>query len=128
MIEIKKTQDSSLYKDFGFPENSVVMSAQESGEVLGAGAVVTENGYAVLSGIKMKDEYKMFNLEFGIGKSLLNMLDLSGIKYVVSDMEDDRLLTSLRFKKDAEIPGEITLNKDYKYFLCLDGYFTEHCN
>ena len=128
MIEIKKTTEKEVFDTFSFPENSTVMSAQESGEVLGAGAVIIENGYAVLSDIKMKDEYKMFNLEFGIGKSLLNMLDLSGIRYVVSDMEDDRLLTSLRFKKDCEIPEEITFNKEYKYFLCLDGYFTEHCN
>ena len=48
-------------------------------------------------GIAMKEEYKMFGLEFGIGKALLNMLDLGGVRYVCADSLDERLATSLRF-------------------------------
>lgn len=128
MIEIKKTQDASVYEEFGFSKSSVAMAAQESGETLGAGGVSIQNGYAVLEGIAMKEEYKMFNLEFGIGKALLNMLDLSGIRYVFADALDERLATSLRFKKDCDLPCGVNPDKGYKYFLCLDGYFTSgHC-
>ena len=124
MIEIKKTDDKSVYEEFGFSENAIVMSAKEANEIFGAGAVEIKDGYAILSDIKMKDEYKMFNMEFGMAKSLLNMLDLSGVKYVVSDMEDERLLTALRFKKD--VPEGLKTDKEYKRYLSLDGYFTEH--
>lgn len=124
MIEIKKTNDKAVCEDFGFDEGSVVMSAKDGDEILGAGAVRLADGYAVLSDIKMKDEYKMFNMEFAIGKALLNMLDLSGVRYVVSDMEDERLMAALRFKKDA--PEGLKSDKEYRCYLCLDGYFTEH--
>lgn len=129
MIEIKKTSQKEIYDQLGFPESSVAMAAVESGEVLGGGAVTICDGYAVLENIVMKDEYKMFNLEFGIGKSLLNMLDLSGVRYVCSNLADERLMTSLRFKTDAEFPDGVMPKENYKYFLCLDGYFTgEHCS
>ena len=124
MIEIKKTDNKEIAQIFGFDEACVVMAAKDGDEILGAGAVKIADGYAVLCDIKMKDEYKMFNMEFGIGKTLLNMLDLSGVRYVVSDMEDERLMTALRFKKDAI--KELETDKEYKGYLCLDGYFTEH--
>lgn len=124
MIEIKKTDEAFVYEEFGFDTNSIVMSAREGDEILGAGAVTVNDGYAILSEIKMKDEYKMFNMEFGMAKSLLNMLDLSGVKFVVSDMDDERLLTSLRFKKEP--PEGLRTDKEYKGYLSLEGYFTEH--
>lgn len=124
MIEIKKTDDKEIAQSFGFDNTSVVMAAKDGDEILGAGGVKIKDGYAVLCDIKMKDEYKMFNMEFAIGKSLLNMLDLSGVRYVASDMTDERLLTALRFKKDA--PEGLKSDKEYKCYLCLDGYFTEH--
>ncbi len=124
MIEIKKTNDKAVCEEFGFGEACVVMSAKDGDEVLGAGAVKVFDGYAVLCDIKMKDEYKMFNMEFAIGKSLLNMLDLSGVRYVVSDAEDERLMTALRFKKD--VPEGLNPDREYRFYLCLDGYFTEH--
>lgn len=128
MIEILKTQDASVYEEFGFPPSSVAMAASDSGEVLGAGAVSIYDGYAVLAGIAMKKEYQMFNLEFGIGKALLNMLDLGGVRYVCADNLDERLAASLRFKTDYELPEDCKPDKSYKYFLCLDGYFTSgHC-
>lgn len=128
MIEILKTQDASVYELFGFPSSSVAMAASDSGEVLGAGAVSICGGYAVIEGIAMKKEYQMFNMEFGIGKALLNMLDLSGVRYVCADNLDERLAASLRFKTDYALPTDCKPDKNYKYFLCLDGYFTSgHC-
>lgn len=123
MIEILKTKNEEIYKAFGFDSSCIVMAASDSGEVLGAGAVMIKDGYATLEGIAMKEEYKAFNMEYAIGKSLLNMLDLSGIRFVATNTKDERLAISLRFKKekpeDAPIP-------DFDYYLCLDGYFTEH--
>lgn len=124
MIEIKTTSEKSVYDEFGFDINSIVMAVKDKDEVLGAGSVSIHNGYAILEAISFKEEYKMFNMDFGLGKSLLNLLDLRGVRYVFSDMEDDRLMTALRFKKDFEIPSDIDIGKKYQRFLCLDGYFT----
>ena len=124
MIEIKKTNEKKVFEEFGFDNDAIVMAAKDGDEIIGAGAVKIENGYAVLCDIQMKEEYKMFNMEFGIGKSLLNMLDLSGVGFVVTDMSDERLLTSLRFKKEA-LEG-LKTDKEYKAYLDLEGYFTTH--
>lgn len=128
MIEIKITNDPKVFEDFGIQKNDEVtlMAASEKDEVFGVGVTIAKNGYAVLDKITMKEDFSIFEMEFGMGKSLLNMLDLAGIRYVFSDIENERLMTALRFKKDAELPGDVSPDKDYRYFLCLDGYFTLH--
>ena len=128
MIEIKKTNDSNVYKEFDIDvnEKTTVMAASEKGEVFGIGVAKFEDGYAVIEKIEMKDGFKMFEMDFGMGKSVLNMIDLEGTRYVFSNLEDDRLMTALRFKKDSGLPDDVKPDKDYKYSLCLDGYFTLH--
>ena len=126
MIEIKKTTDQSVYNEFGFGADCAVMAAKDKDEIFGAGSVSIKDGYAVLEAICVKEEYKMFNMEFAIGKALLNMLDLAGVRYVLSDMTDERLMTALRFKKEYELPGGFDTDKNYNRFLCLDGYFAVH--
>lgn len=130
MIEIKKTTSPEVYKEYGFPmePGTVVMAAAEKDDIFGAGAVTIKDGYAILENIVMKPEFQGFNMEFGMGKSLLNMVDLAGIRFVVSDCDDTRLMTALRFKQNAELPEDFTPDREYKYFLCLDGYFTAHCD
>ncbi len=128
MIEIKITNDPKVFSDFGIQtaDGTTVMAATEKNEVFGVGVTNVKNGYAVLDKILMNEDYSFFEMEFGMGKSLLNMIDLSGIRYVFSDIENERLMTALRFKKDADLPGDVSPDKNYRYFLCLDGYFTLH--
>ena len=124
MIEIKKTTSKEVYDEFGFDSLSTVMAVKDGDELLGAGSVTLKDGYAVMDKVCMKESYKMFNMDFGLAKSLLNMLDLAGVKYVFSNIDDDRLMTALRFKKEFEIPEGVNITDEYSRFLCLDGYFT----
>ena len=124
MIEIKKTTSKEVYDEFGFDSSSTVMAVKDGDELLGAGSVILKDGYAVMDKVCMKESYKMFNMDFGLAKSLLNMLDLAGVKYVFSNIDDDRLMTALRFKKEFETPEDVNITDEYSRFLCLDGYFT----
>ncbi len=92
----------------------MVMTACDGVDIVGVGAVSMENGKTVIEEIAADD----FSIEYGMGKALLNSLDLGGIKNVV--IKNERLETlakKLRFQSD-----------DFKEFhLCLDGYFTGGC-
>lgn len=128
MIEIKITTEPKVFSDFDIQntDDTTVMAASEKDEVFGVGITTKKSGYAVLDKIVMNKDFSFFEMEFGMGKSLLNMIDLSGIRYVFSDIENERLMTALRFKKDANLPDDVSPDKNYRYFLCLDGYFTLH--
>ena len=131
MIEVKKCDTLEGLENFGFDlyPNAVIMAAKDKDEILGAGQIIVCNGYSILGKIAVKKEYEGMMLEFSIAKSLLNMADLGGIRYIVSDMEDDSLAKRLRMTKFAH---ETTTDapkicERYKYFLDLNGYFTSHC-
>lgn len=131
MIEIKKCDSLEGLECFEFdlyPE-AVIMAAKDKDEILGAGQIVACNGYCILGKIAVKKEYEGMMLEFSIAKSLLNMADLGGVRYIVSDMEDDSLAKRLRMDKfSAEKTPDAPKNCErYKYFLDLEGYFTSHC-
>ena len=130
MIEIKKCDSLKGMEDFGFDlyPTSVIMSAKEKDEILGAGEIIAYDGYAVLGRIFVKDEYRGMMLEHSIAKSLLNMADLGGIQYIFSDMSDDALAKRLRMEENtpADSLGLPKIVTRYKYFLNLEGYFTTH--
>lgn len=128
MIEIKKCCDDSVFSEFNIEKSPdiVVMAAKDKELVLGVGAAVVKGCCAHLLKIETKEEFRMFEMDFGIGKSVLNMLDLSGVRFVFSDISDKRLMTALGFKEGIEIPEGATEFTDKKYFLSLDGYFTAH--
>ena len=128
MIEIKKCAEKNIFEHFGIEQADgiEVMAAKEGDEIFGIGAALIEGNSALLLKIETKDEYKMFNMDFGIAKSVLNMLDLQGVRYVFSDLSDKRPMTALGFKENIDIPEDAKEFTDKKYFLCLDGYFTAH--
>ncbi len=131
MIEIKKCDTLAGLEDFGFDlyPSSVIMTAKDKDEILGAGEIIAYEGYAVLGRIFVKEEYSGMQLEHSIAKSLLNMADLGGIKYIFSDLSDETLAKRLRMESN-EIWNTLNLPKivsRYKYFLNLEGYFTSHC-
>lgn len=133
MIEILKCDDKSVIAEFGFKENDnlVVMTASDKTDVFGAGAIYIYGNIAIWGEIRIKDEFKILGLEHGMGKSLLNLADLAGVRYVFANSSDERIMKMLRFKdntfqrrQDAEFTSENY--NDYKYFLDLAGYFTVH--
>lgn len=128
MIEIKKCTDPAIYSQFGITadESTVVMIAKDKDLIFGAASARVADNCAVLLKIETRDEYKIFEMDFGLGKSMLNLLDLSGVRFVFSSIDDKRLMTALKFKENAEIPEDAKEFTDGKYFLCLDGYFTAH--
>ena len=60
---------------------------------------------------------------------LFKMADLGGIRYIVSDMEDEALAKRLRMEKFSpeKNPDAPKICERYKYFLDLNGYFTTGC-
>lgn len=128
MIEVKKCDSLEGLENFGFDlyPNAVIMAAKDKDEILGAGQIIVCNGYSILGKIAVKKEYEGMMLEFSIAKSLLNMADLGGIRYIVSDMEDDSLAKRLRMDITSS-PDAPQICQRYKYFLDLNGYFTSHC-
>lgn len=131
MIEIKKCETLAGLEIFEFDlyGNSVIMAAKDKDEILGAGQIIANEGYAVLGKIAVKDEYAGMMLEHSIAKSLLNMADLGGIRYIYSDMADDSLAKRLKFCPNTadEKEGLPKIVTRYKYFLDLEGYFTAGC-
>ena len=79
MIEIKKCEDSAVLARFGIENASdtVVMSAKDGETVFGVAAAKVCGECAYITKIETTDEYKMFEMDFGLGKSILNLLDLS---------------------------------------------------
>ena len=128
MIEVKKCDSLEGLEDFGFDlyPNAVIMAAKDKEEILGAGQIIVCNGYSILGKIEVKKEYEGMMLEFSIAKSLLNMADLGGIRYIVSDMEDESLAKRLRMETNS-LEDAPKICQRYKYFLDLNGYFTSHC-
>ena len=104
-----------------------VMAMRDGDLLMGIGTMRIFDSFASIDKIVMKDEFKSFDLEFGMGKSLLNCLDLKGIRHVVSNIDDERLITALRFKDAKESEIADLVSDDWKYCLNLDGYFTSNC-
>lgn len=131
MIEVKKCDSLIGLENFGFDlyPNAVIMAAKDNDEILGAGQIIVCNGYSILGKIAVKEEYEGMMLEFSIAKSLLNMADLGGIRYIVSDMEDEALAKRLRMENFSpeKNPDAPKICERYKYFLDLNGYFTTGC-
>ena len=107
--------------------DSFVMTMCDGDELMGVGVMKLFYECAELCGVYIKEEFNDFSLNYGMGKSLLNAIDLRGIKNVYSDNADmEVLLKSLKFKKyeDCEVPEEIG---NHLYYLNLTGYFDANC-
>ena len=112
-------------------EDAVVMEVRDGALLMGIGVMRLYDSYAVIDDICLKDEFKEFTLEYGLGKSLLNVVDLRGIRYAVSDNDDiEKQLRALRFKSPSEVENTEDYPKEVlgaKLCLCLDGYFLAKC-
>lgn len=128
MIEIKRCEEEKIFEKFGIEKSpdTVVMTAKDKDLVFGIAAAKVQGECAVITKIETLDEYKMFEMDFGLGKSILNLLDLSGVRFVFSSLDDKRLFTALRFSENGEIPDECRKYAQSRFFLCLDGYFSVH--
>ena len=112
-------------------EDAVVMEVRDADLLMGVGVMRLFDTYAEITDICLKDEFKEFTLEYGVGKSLLNVVDLRGIRFAVSNNENiEKQLRALKFKapseqeKPEDFPDEVS---SAKLCLCLDGYFLAKC-
>ncbi len=124
-------KESILEMGIEVKDDAVVMEVRDGDLLMGVGVMRLFDTYAVIDDICLKEEFKEFTLEYGVGKSLLNVVDLRGIRYAVSENEEiEKQLRALKFKA----PSEMENTEDYpaevmgaKLCLCLDGYFLAKC-
>ncbi len=128
-----KTDDAKWADEMGItlPEDATIMTVKDGEELLGLGVMRLYEGYAFLDGIYIKDGLGDFSLEYGLGKSMLNVIDLRGIRHVASDNSDmQKQLSALRFKPMEDIEDKSTMPKEVlncRMYLNLDGYFLTNC-
>lgn len=121
MLEIKteldKAEAQSYLTAHGIStglDRLLVMCARDAGVLMGVGAVDICPGQASLAEVCCDDA----DLDYGMGKALLNLVDLGGIQEVICKNEKlFALAKRLGFRPDAD--GVMRLN--------LAGYFTSHC-
>ena len=106
---------------------SFVMTMYDGDVLMGVGVMKLFYECAEICGVYIKEEFNDFSLAYGMGKSLLNAVDLRGIRHVYSDNSDmDALLRALRFKKWDECNPPEDMEKHLCY-LNLTGYFDANC-
>ena len=126
-----KTDDVKYADTMGItlPEDAVIMTVKDGEELLGLGVMRLFDSYALLDGIYIKDED--FSLEYGLGKSMLNVIDIRGIRHVASDNADiQKQLTALKFKPIDDVEDKADMPKEVlncRMYLNLDGYFLANC-
>lgn len=123
--------DALKEMNVAYEDDAVIMTVRDGDLLMGLGAMRIYESYAVIDDIYLKDEFKEFTLEYGLGKSLLNVVDLRGIRYAVSDNSNiEKQLRALKFKAPSEVenideyPDDIS---SWKLCLNLDGYFLANC-
>lgn len=109
--------------------DSLVMTMRDGEQLIGIGIVRMMRDFAEICGIYIAEEFNDFSLSYGMGKSLLNAVDLRGIKHVYTDMADSEpLLRALKFKKAEDIEDKFSDEiKKHLYYLNLTGYFDANC-
>ena len=121
MLEIKVTLDKTEAKDYLEQHevridllDKLVMHATESGKTCGFGVISIGSGNAEIDDICCEND-----MDYIMGKSLLNLIDNAGIETVYCSNERIApLLLKLRFKEDGQA-GRFILN--------LAGYFGGGC-
>ncbi len=111
------------------PSDSLVMTMCDGNVIMGLGIVRMMREYAEICDIHIAEEFRDFSLSYGMGKSLLNAVDLRGIKHVYTDMADSEpLLRALKFKKTEDIEDKCLEEMEkHLYYLNLTGYFDANC-
>ena len=128
-----KTDDAKWADTMGItlPDDATVMTVKDGEELLGLGVMRLYQDYALLDGIYIKDEFSDFSLEYGLGKSMLNVIDLRGIRHVASENPDiQKQLSALKFKPIEDIEDKADMPKEVlrcRMYLNLDGYFLANC-
>lgn len=116
-VVVEKGAVASYLKDKGIErdiQGFFVMQATENGKIVGMGAASMNPAYAVIEELVCDDDA----IAYGMGKAMLNSLDLGGIQHVLINNESlYPLAKQLRFTET----GEGT------YSVSLEGYFTSGC-
>jgi len=121
MLEIKVVLDKTDAKEYLERNNinidlsdKLVMRATENGRTCGFGVISLGSGSAGIDEICCEND-----VDYIMGKSLLNLIDNAGVETVYCDVGRIKpLLLRLRFKEDGQA-GRFVLN--------LAGYFSGGC-
>ncbi len=123
VLPVNNREDIEEYikiNNLTIPEPSLAMLVLDNGERAGIGALSLIDYKCVLTCVHTDE-----SLQLMLGKSLLNMADLRGIKQVYCyDESLSDISEKLRFQKQAE-------NGKTYFVLNLEGYFDagcQHCN
>ena len=134
MLTIKIEEDfREAVKEMGMEVlgSSVVMTVRDGNELMGLGVMRFFDNFAVIDNMCLKDEYKDFTLDYGLGKSMLNAVDLRGIRFAVANNTNiEKQLRALKFKSPEEVENKEIFPDEVlsaKFVLCLDGYFLAKC-
>ncbi len=128
---IENYKNEVLEMNITVGDNAFVMAVKDGDTLMGIGVAHFLDDYASVDEIIIAEEFRDFSLEYGLGKALLNAIDLKGIKYVVSNsVHIEKQLRSLKFKSPDELKTEEELPEflwGYKLILNLNGYFSSNC-
>jgi len=122
MIEILRDRDASAAAAFGADVSRPVLcyTARQDGKPLCSCTYGIEDGLVAIYELVGRDGGVVVELGDGVLRAVLNSADLFGIRGAVCSNEGlDRLLTGLGFKEESTSDGK------KRYFLDLEGYFTE---
>ncbi len=102
-------------------DNSLVMVAKDKDEIIGLGFMMITFPHATIEKIIVKEEQDIGQLDYGIGKAMLNYIDRRGIKDVYAPYTGDSVFIKLMKRL------EFVIRDDNILYLNLENYFTSSC-
>lgn len=112
---------------------NIIMVAKDREEILGVGVMILAEQYGFIKDIIVKPEYESMQLDYGMGKAMLNFID----RREIMDVYAGASWENVNFKKTLERLGFVEReNKDRPplvsgfddvLYLNLEDYFTSHC-
>ncbi len=117
MTKADEQETVCLKSGIAYDKNQFAYAAYEDETVLGASQFYIKDGIGYVSDIRVADDSMPISML--LGRSVLNFLDLHGVKEAYLEKSGDY------YDKAARVIG--FKDKDGKWYACLDGMFTaEH--
>lgn len=121
------------HRDAAVLEKSVAMVAKDGNAIIGVGLLSVLNGYGNINDIIVAPGCEAMQMDFGVGKALLNFIERRQIMDVYAGVgsESDPLVNVLKKLQFKEIETREAPEKFKEcgkvFYLNLKNYFTSHC-